>query len=55
MGNPTFKSTINLKMCSLENNLNVLLALRLFPDRHLSDRRFPEFMFPDLHRDIHVP
>ena len=30
-------------------------ALCLFPDRRLSDRRFPELMLPDLHKDIHVP
>ena len=31
------------------------MALRLFPDRHLSDRFFPNHPFPDLHRDIHIP
>ena len=24
-------------------------------DRHSSDLRYPEFMFPNLHRDIHIP
>ena len=33
----------------------VIAAPRLFPDRRLSNRRFPELMFPDLHRDIHIP
>ena len=33
----------------------VIAAQRLFPDRRLSNRRFPELMFPDLQRDIHIP
>ena len=31
------------------------LALRLFPDRHLSNQLFLDRLFSDLHRDIHIP
>ena len=30
-----------------------VMALRLFPDCHLSDQLFPDHPFPDLHADIH--
>ena len=33
----------------------IQVTLRLFPDRGLSDRLFPDRPFPNLHRDIHIP
>ena len=46
---------MDLKFEFLLLNSTLFRALRLFPDLRLSDRRFPDYSYPNIHRVMHIP